>query len=627
LADNYGLGTATILLSQPIRRYKCCNEILGRAFQDCTMDSITYYAERPVAFLLRYVRRRIVAHTAILLAVVAAVGCSVSSQYGVKFLVDTLSKGPQSNGIWLAFAVLVSLVAVDNLLWRVAGWIASYAFVAVTGDLRSELFAHLTGHAPSYFAQRLSGTLTGRITATSNAAFAVENLFIWNVLPPCIATAGAIGYLASVSLPMASVLLAIAAVIILLLFRLAANGKPLHQGFADRAARVEGELADVIGNMPLVRTFGAFRREHSRFDRTVRRELSARRRSLRYLEKLRLLHAAITIVLTVAILAWAIVLWQHGRATAGDVVLVCTLGFTVLHATRDLAVALVDVTQHMARLAEAIATLLQPHTLREHPEATPLVSQREGGVFGGVVFENVSFGYPGGNKVFADFNLRIAGGKRTGLVGPSGGGKSTSLALLQRFHDVDRGRILIDGQDISQITLESLRRAISFVPQDISLLHRSILENIRYGRPEASDKDVKAAAEAARCRDFIESLPNGFSTIVGDRGTRLSGGQRQRIAIARALLKDSPIVLLDEATSSLDTESEELIRQALDRLMRGRTVIAIAHRLSTLRSFDRIVVLDRGHVTQDGSPDELLRRGGPYRALMESELARLHRAA
>jgi len=586
------------------------------------MDRLSSYAERPVAFLLRYVRRRKLSHAAILAAVLTAVACSVSTQYGVKFLVDTLSAGPSGNAVWIAFGFLVSLIAADNLLWRLAGWIASHAFVAVTGDLRSELFRHLTGHAPSYFAERLSGTLTGRVTATSNAAFAVENLFIWNVLPPCAATIGAIAYLATVSLSMATTLLAIATFVMLLLFRLAARGTPLHHGFADRAARVEGELADVIGNMPLVRTFGAIAREHSRFDRTVDSEMSARRRSLQYLEGLRLLHAVVTIVLTVAVVAWAIVLWQHGRASAGDVVLVCTLGFTVLHATRDLAVAMVDVTQHMARLAEAIATLLQPHSLREHPKAVPLVPRRQG-----VAFENVSFGYPDGAKVFDDFSLRVAAGRRTGLVGASGAGKSTVLALLQRFHDLDRGRILIDGQDIAHITQESLRRAISFVPQDISLLHRSILDNIRYSRPEASDAEVVAAAEAACCRDFIEAMPSGFDTVVGDRGTRLSGGQRQRIAIARALLKDSPIILLDEATSSLDGESEEMIRQALDHLMRDRTVIAIAHRLSTLRSFDRIVVLDRGRVVQDGSPEELLRRGGPYRVLMEGELARLRRVA
>jgi ATP-binding cassette, subfamily B, bacterial len=591
------------------------------------MDRLSDYANRPIAFLLRYVRRRMLAHAAIFAAVVSAVGCSVSSQYGVKFLVDTLAAGPRGNAVWLAFALLVSLIAADNLLWRAAGWIASHAFVGVTGDLRSELFRHLTGHAPSYFSQRLAGTLTGRITATSNAAFAVENLFIWNVLPPCLATVGAIAFLAVVNVPMAAALTAIAALVMLMLFRLAARGTPLHHGFANRAARVEGELADVIGNMPLVRTFGAIGREHSRFDRTVGREMSARRRSLQYLERLRLLHAALTIVLTVAVLAWAIVLWRRGEASAGDVVLVCTLGFTVLHATRDLAVALVDVTQHMARLAEAIATLLQPHSLREHPEAVPLAPRREGGVVGNVVFENASFAYSGGSKVFDDFSFGIEAGQRTGLVGRSGSGKSTALALLQRFHDLDGGRILIDGHDIAHTTQDSLRRAISLVPQDISLLHRSILENIRYGRPDASDRDVVAAAEAARCRDFIEALPTGFSTVVGDRGTRLSGGQRQRIAIARALLKDSPIVLLDEATSSLDGEAEEQIRQALDRLMQGRTVIAIAHRLSTLRSFDRIAVLERGRVVQDGSPDDLLRRSGPYRALMESELARLQRAA
>ena len=582
------------------------------------MSSLSNYAGRPVAFLLRYIRRRLFAHAAILTAVLGAVGCSVSTQYAVKFLVDTLAAGRAHPGIWLAFAVLVSLVAADNLLWRLAGWISSHAFVGVSGDLRGELFRYLTGHAPSYFAQRLAGTLTGRVTATSNAAFAVENLFIWNVLPPCVATTGAIAYLAVVSLPMTATLTAIAAVLVVALFRLAAAGAPLHHGFADKAARVEGELTDVIGNMPLVRTFGAMAREHVRFDETVGQETTARRRSLLYLERLRLLHAGVTIVLTVAVLAWAILLWEDGRASSGDVVLVCTLGFTILHSTRDLAVALVDVTQHMARLSEAISTLLQPHELLDHPEATPLEPSHRG-----IVFEGVSFAYPGGDKVFDRLDLSFEAGQRTGLVGPSGGGKSTILSLVQRFHDVDRGRILINGQDIARITQDSMRRAISFVPQDISLLHRSVFDNIRYGKPEASEADVRKAAEAACCRDFIEALPQGFATIVGDRGTRLSGGQRQRIAIARALLKDSPILLLDEATSSLDGESEEQIRRALDRLMQGRTVIAIAHRLSTLRNFDHIMVLQGGHVIQEGAPDELMHRRGPYRTLIDEELARL----
>src|SRR4029453_17474712 len=228
-------------------------------------------------------------------------------------------------------------------------------------------------------------------------------------------------------------LLGVSTLVMLVLFRLAARGAPLHHGFANRAAKVEGELADVIGNMPLVRTFGAIHREHSRFDRTVGRELTARRRSLQYLERLRLLHAVLTIVLTVGVLAWAIVLWQRGQASAGDVVLVCTLGFTVLHATRDLAVALVDVTQHMARLAEAIGTLLQEHELREHPKAVPLARRGEG--TSQAAFENVAFSYPGGRQVFEGFTLDIAAGRRTGLVGPPGSGKATAAPPLQRFLD------------------------------------------------------------------------------------------------------------------------------------------------------------------------------------------------
>jgi ATP-binding cassette subfamily B protein len=583
------------------------------------MHDLCQYADRPIAFIARYVRRRPIAHAAIAAAVLAAVGCSVSTQYGVKFLVDTLSQGPAGAHAWLAFGILVSLMAADQLLWRVASWIASNAFVAVTGDLRNDLFRHVTGHPLRFFSERMPGMLTSRITATSNAVFTIENMFVWNVLPPCVATAGAIAFLFAVSAPMASGLACAAGILVVALFRLAAAGKPLHHGYAERAALVDGEMADIIGNMPIVRAFGGIRREHQRFDGTVGQEMTARRRSLQYLEKLRLLHAGITMILMVALLAWALTLWQRGAATTGQVVLVCTLGFGILHATRDLAVALVDVTQHLARLSEAVATLLVPHELRDHAEATTLAGER-----GHVEFDNVSFRYPDGRKVFEHFRLQVGAGERVGLVGESGAGKSTLLALLQRFHDPQGGRILIDAQDVSRITQESLPDAIAVVPQDISMLHRSILENIRYGRPDASDADVMAAAAAAHCLDFIDELPQGMATIVGDRGVRLSGGQRQRIAIARALLKDAPILLLDEATSALDSESEEtIIREALDRLMRGRTVIAVAHRLSTLRGFDRIVVLREGRIVQDGPPGDLMVIDGPYRRLIQREMTRL----
>ena len=584
------------------------------------MADLCDYAGRPLAFILRYVRRRPVAHTAILTAVLTAVACSVGTQYGVKFLVDVLSNH-NGAGAWIAFGLLGSLIAADNLLWRLAGWIANFAFVGVTGDLRRDLFRHLTGHSQSYFAERMPGTLTSRVTATSNAVFTGENMFVWNVLPPCAATVAAIALVFTVSLPMALGLSLVAGVMVVIMFRLAAGGRPLHHDFASKAAAVDGEMTDIVTNMPLVRAFGGFLREHRRFDATVAREMEARRRSLFYLEKLRIFHAVVTIILALSLLAWAIMLWQRGAATTGDVVLICTLGLSVLHATRDLAVALVDITQHIARLSEALATLLVPHELRDHPEATPLV--RRGA---SVKFEQIQFRYGEGQQIFEDLNLSFMPGERVGLVGPSGAGKSTVFALLQRFYDVQVGRVLIDGQDISRVTQESLRDAIGVVPQDISLFHRSVMENIRYGRPDASDEEVHEAAIAARC-DFIEGLPNGMRTLVGERGVKLSGGQRQRIAIARAFLKNAPLLLLDEATSALDGESEEAIREALGRLMSGRTVIAIAHRLSTVRSFDRVVVMQLGKVVQDGPPDHLVLREGLYRQLVQREMDRLNRQA
>ena len=585
------------------------------------MDDLSRYAQHPLGFYLRYVRLRPVQHAAILFAGLAAAICAVGTQYGLKFLVDALSGSAGRRGeAWIAFGLLISLLAADHLLSRLGGVIASLTFPRVTADLRSDIFRHVMGHSPSYFADRLPGTLTSRISATSNAVFALENMFAWNVLPPIVGNIGAIVILAAVTPTVTAGLVLVAVGMVIVIFRLAAAAKPLHRVFANKAAAVDGEMVDVIGNMAIVRAFGGIRRESARIRAALDQEAVARRRSLLYMDRLRIFHSVLVVGMMIGLLAWAITLWQRGEATTGDVVLVCTLGFSILQATRELAYAFVDVSQHMARLAEALATLLLPQEIRDLPDATPLAGGR-----GSVVFDNVSFAYPGGAKVFEGFNLRIEPGQRVGLVGESGGGKSTVFALLQRFYDVNAGRTLIDGQDIAHVTQESLRELIGTVPQDTSLFHRSIMDNIRYGRPDASDEEVIAAATAAHCLGFIQDMPDGFATAVGERGVKLSGGQRQRIAIARAFLKNAPILLLDEATSALDIESEEAIREALDRLMRGRTVIAIAHRLSTLRGFDRILVLQLGRIIEDGPPDLLMGRAGAYRHLIDRELARLPR--
>jgi ATP-binding cassette subfamily B protein len=569
----------------------------------------------PIGFLWHYVRRHPWGHATVFISVLIAVVCAVSVQYGLKNLIVVVAAGPaNAHGLFGAFAVLCALIAADNLLWRVAGWAAAYTFVAVTGDIRRDLFAHLSGHSPSYFSERLPGALASRITATSNAAFTTENTGSWNVLPPCVAVVCSIIFIGSVNPTMAAALVAAALVLGAMVFHLARRGTPLHRSFAAKAAAVDGELVDIIGNMGVVRAFGAMFREQRRVASTIDVEMTARSTSLIYLERLRLIHAVITTVLIAGIVGWGIELWQGGSATVGDLVLITSLSIGILHCTRDLAVALVDLTQHVARLEEAIGALLIDHELPDRPDALPL----RAGV-GQVKFEQVRFAYPGRAPVLRDFDLTIEPGQRVGLVGFSGAGKSTVLALLQRFYDVQGGRIMIDDQDVRDVTQESLRTTMAIVPQDISLFHRTVLENIRYARPDAPESDVLAAAEMANCREFIEALPDGYATMVGDRGVKLSGGQRQRLAIARALLKDAPILLLDEATSALDSESERAIQTALDRLMRGRTVIAIAHRLATLKSFDRIIVMDQGHIIDDGPPNELAMRPGPYRDLLRKQ--------
>jgi ATP-binding cassette subfamily B protein len=567
-----------------------------------------YASKGAISFLGRYVRRRLFSHSVVLVAVLAAVGCNVASQYAVKHLVDVLgTHSPPIHILWGAVGLLLGLVAGDNLLWRLAGWVSTHAFVAVGGDMRLDLFDHLSGQGTRYFVERFPGALAGRITAAANAAWTIENSLTWTTIPPGIAVILSILVLGTINWHLTVVLLLIVTALGATIAWLASHGRELHQSFAGHAAHVSGDLSDIVSNIGLVRAFGAARREQERLSSKIEDEMQAQRASLRSLERLRLFHAFTVFGVTAGVLVWSVELWRRGKISTGDVVLTTTLGFTVLHASRDFAMALVDMVQQFAKLGEAVQVLGLPHEMQDAPDAKPLA------ISGGAIsFRNVNFSYPSGQSVLNNFVLDVPAGQKIGLVGRSGAGKSTIIALLQRLYDPDAGEVTIDGQVIAHVTQESLRSSIAVVQQDISLFHRSLLENLRYGRPEASDEEVFRAVEAAKCTEFINRLPEGFDTLVGERGMKLSGGQRQRLAIARAFLMNAPIVLLDEATSSLDTESEQSIQEALSRLFKGRTVIAIAHRLSTLDAFDRIVVLDRGRIVEDGPPRRLLQTKGVY---------------
>jgi ATP-binding cassette subfamily B protein len=570
-----------------------------------------------VRFLARYVRRRFFSHFVVVASMLAGVLCNVGSQYAVKHLVDVLgTHQPPQPVLWGAVAILLGLIAGDSILWRIAGWASTHAFVAVGGDIRMELFDHLSGHGTRYFVEQFPGALAGRITAAANAAWLIESSLVWNTIPPGVAVIASILVLGTINWHLMVVLLAVVSVLGALIAWWASRGRELHRNFAGQAARVSGDLTDVVSNIGLVRAFGATQREQQRLSVGIHDEMEAQRQSLQSLERLRQFHALAVFFVTAGVLVWSVELWRRGQITTGDVVLTTTLGFTVLHASRDFAMAMVDMVQQVAKLREAVQVLGLPHEMQDAPDATPLVVTE-----GAIDFRAVGFSYPSGQTVLQNFTLHVPGGQKVGLVGRSGAGKSTIVALLQRLYDPGSGEVVIDGQVISHVTQASLRSSIAVVQQDISLLHRSLLENLRYGRPEASDEEVFRAVEAARCAEFIERLPQAYDTIVGERGMKLSGGQRQRLAIARAFLMDAPIVLLDEATSALDTESEQSIQEALARLFRGRTVIAIAHRLSTLDSFDRIVVMDRGRIVEDGPPRRLLqKKGGIYSRMYGRQL-------
>jgi ATP-binding cassette subfamily B protein len=300
--------------------------------------------------------------------------------------------------------------------------------------------------------------------------------------------------------------------------------------------------------------------------------------------------------------------WAQGTATTGDVLFAVTSFMLMSGYLRNVGEMIQGLQKGVDDLSDVAEFLHTRPQVDDRPGSPPFQRGQ-----GEVVFENVTFGYKNAAEpLYRDFSLRIAPGERVALVGPTGGGKSTFVKLIQRLYDLDQGRVLVDGQDIAGVTQTSLRQAIALVPQDPALFHRSIAENISYGRPDATSEQIKAAARRARAHDFIMRLPQGYETLVGERGVKLSGGERQRVALARAFLADAPILVLDEATSSLDVETERLVQAAMDELMVGRTTVVIAHRLSTIRGADRILVFQNGRVVEEGRHGELLARGGAY---------------
>ena len=518
------------------------------------------------------------------------------------------------------FALFAALVAA-RFFCDASMWFCSYHTRSpMLIRIKEEVFAYAQRLSPAYFESTLSGKIAHRAIMLPDQVMMLFDMMVFDFVPGAMffVFVAAYFYVASPAFSAA------AAIGIAIYF---SGSLYLGRECAKRAAAsnevragVTGRIVDVITNVRNVFCFANQALEDHELTRYTGEERERRMALYRSVVRLRCSQYVMDILMWIGFVGGALYGWVHGRMTAGDFVMVTALTGSLLQTAYNLGQRIPDFYDQLGSARESLETLIVPATIQDRPGAKSLAVTR-----GAIHFDHIAFAYEprgkgrGARNIVQDFELSIRPGQRVGLVGPSGAGKTTLMGLLMRMHDVTAGAIRIDGQDIRDVNQESLRGAIALIPQDTNLFHRSLLENIRYGRPEATDAEVVEAAKRAHAHEFIVELEQGYATLVGERGIKISGGQRQRIAIARAILRDAPILLLDEATSALDSHSEQMIQQAMTEAMEGKTVIAIAHRLSTVMDMDRLIVLERGAIVADGSHTELLLQGGLYAELWRKQ--------
>ncbi|MEQ6435609.1 ABC transporter ATP-binding protein [Comamonas sp. w2-DMI] len=474
----------------------------------------------------------------------------------------------------------------------------------------------MLGQSMSFYADEFAGRITTKIMQTALSVREVIFMVVDVLVGVGVYMVGILVLAASfewrLMIPFALWFLAYTAACFYFVPRLGRIGKEQ----ADARSMMTGRVTDAYTNIATVKLFAHTRREAEYARNAMEAFKATGYAQMRLVSLFEITNHLMIALLLLGSGGTALYLWTQGQATAGVVAAVIAMALRLMGYSHWVMWQMTGLFENVGTIQDGITTLTRPRTIVDAPDARPLQITR-----GGIVFEDVSFAYKdGGKKVIDHLDLTIRPGERIGLIGRSGAGKSTLVNLLLRFHEAQGGRILIDGQDIRTVTQDSLRGAIGMVTQDTSLLHRSMRDNILYGRPDASEEEMRAAALKAEASDFIETLTDlkgrsGYDAQVGERGVKLSGGQRQRVAIARVMLKDAPILLLDEATSALDSEVEAAIQQSLDSLMHGKTVIAIAHRLSTIAAMDRLIVMDQGHIVEQGTHQQLLQLGGIYAKL------------
>lgn len=510
---------------------------------------------------------------------------------------------------------LIGLYALSQLFgevifWRFALWAAWSLEVKSQRDLYTDIFQTLSRQSSHFHADRFSGSLVSQTTKLVGAFERFWDMIIWQTIPMVTTIAAATIILGTMFWQYAVFILVVTILFAIAVYVGSRFMAERNKSEAQRSSRLSGFLADMIGNILAVKAYANESAEYTSARRVSQSWLDASLSVMRGVVGLTSVYSTLLALLTTGTLLLAIFASEHHLVSIGTVYLMLTYTLNVGRQLWEMNNIMRNYNRIMGDSFDMVTILNEP--LAVHDETRKSLRIKDGHI----IFDHMTFTHrDAAAPLFRDFTLDIQPGERVGLVGHSGSGKTTLTSLLLRFMDVDDGCIMLDGQPIRDVTQKSLRRAIAYVPQEPLLFHRSLSENIAYGKPDATHEEIIAAAKKANAHEFIEQLPEKYDTLVGERGVKLSGGQRQRIAIARAILKDAPILILDEATSALDSESEKLIQASLANLMKGRTSIVIAHRLSTIAKLDRIVVLDNGTIVEDGGHDELLAEEGTYARL------------
>ena len=540
---------------------------------------------------------------------------SYGNPYVMSLVVDRVSAGSvPSDQVFAVFGpYIIALIAI-NVLGQTVSKLQDYTMykleIAVAYDLATMSFDALCNQSMSFHSNRFGGTLVSQTTKFMSAYTLLLETITFPFLPVICSVVFTCLILAPLVPVYVAILMVLLAVYATVSYRMYRRILKLNEQAAGAQNNLSGELSDSVANILAVKTYGREDYEHGLFDQANREVVARDSKRMRA----SLMRGIATAAITVVIMSVVAVFIAGGNAwygiTPGTLVMMFTYTYTVTNQFNFINNGLQRFNRAFGDASGMTAILDEPRLVADAPDAEPLSVTD-----GAIDFADIGFGYTDGGtttRVFDHLDLHIPGGQRVGLVGMSGAGKTTLTKLLLRLSDIQEGRILVDGQDIARATQQSLRRQIAYVPQESLLFHRSIAENIAYGRPDATPEEIREAARQANALEFIEKLPHGFDTVTGERGVKLSGGQRQRIAIARALLADCPVLVLDEATSALDSESEKLVQDALATLMSGRTVIVVAHRLSTVASLDRVVVLADGSIVEDGPHNQLIEEDGIY---------------